>query len=1128
MPFDGFISYSHAADGQLAPAVQRGLHRLAKPWHRRRALWIFRDQTGLAVTPALWTSIQDALDGSKHFVLLASPEAASSPWVNREIEHWVATKSPDLILPVVTDGEWQWDPDAGDFTAESTAVPAALRGVFAEEPLYLDLRWARTDVHLSLQHARFRDAIAQLAAPMHGISKDELEGEDVRNHRRARRLSAFAAAALVLLTLVASLASVVATRNVDRANAAAVRAQLQEKVATEQRGTAERATEESQRQQENARVQEVRAEDAKAETQRQATLAREQQALAEDAAAEAKREQAAAQRYQASADRQKANAERQKANADRQQAAAKGASEEATRQKAEAKRQKENAERQLANARQQQRLADEATARAQEQEKLAKKFSEQAQKADQERQKQEKLARAAAEEARRFREETELQRRVAVNRRLMNRARAMVTDDPRKALRLGVAAQQLHSDEETRDQLSHLVMATNYAGGFADSLEVASVGGQAVASAGAGGTVSLWNTADPAKPVRLGPLPAAGTTDKKLAAGPDGRTLAVFDGGAEVALWDVTDPARPVRKATLTDAAGIDAVTFGWDGHTVATSNHERNTILWNVGGAAAVALATLPAYRLAISPDGKAAVATGDVTYVWDLTDPAHPVRGAEFAPEWSDPPKVNAAVEWNPALPVVALEEPLGGVTLWDMTDLAQPEPGWGANFDSGLPTFSSMAFSPDGTMLALGDADGATTVWAVELYGGLAWLPTLFSTLNTRGGPVRSMAFSRDGRTLATAGYGRTATIWYPRGRFNRDPVSWLPGPYPARIIALEFGSENRLYAGLRDGTAVPWSVAKPAAPVRGEALPLLSGRANGFTLSSDGSTMAVVGADEKVTLFDTSRPGAPVPLSSFKEEGGGVIYTFSFNQKGTMLAVGRGDGRLSLWDLKNLKDPKLIKALPVRAELSTLGFSPDGKTLAIGEGHNISLWNITDPTDPQRLTSIYLKQWFTLYDAENFAFSPDGRMLAAATSLDKTAMLWDVSDPAQPYKIATLTGHEATINYMAFTPDSGTLVTTDGNNVVRAWDITEPATPIKYVTFKSPEMQSSAAALSRDGRMVATGGKLGAPNQTLSLWDITVPEDLAADPVRYACAAGGRGLNAEEWARYIPELDYRATC
>src|SRR3954468_23386496 len=210
MTFNGFISYSHAADGRLAPSVQRGLHRFAKPWHRRRALWIFRDQTGLAVTPHLWTSIQKALDNSEYFVLLASPEAARSPWVNREIEHWVATKSADRILPVVTDGDWEWDPVRRDFAEDSTSIPAALRGVFAEEPLYVDLRWARDDRHLSLRHSRFRDAIAQLAAPMHGLSKNELEGEDVRQHRRAIRLRWVAVAALVLLTTVASLAGTLA------------------------------------------------------------------------------------------------------------------------------------------------------------------------------------------------------------------------------------------------------------------------------------------------------------------------------------------------------------------------------------------------------------------------------------------------------------------------------------------------------------------------------------------------------------------------------------------------------------------------------------------------------------------------------------------------------------------------------------------------------------------------------------------------------------------------------------------------------------------------------------------------------------------------------------------------------
>jgi WD40 repeat protein len=196
--YDAFISYSHAADGQLAPAVQRGLERFAKPWHRLRALRVFRDETGLTVNPHLWGSIQQALDASTRFVLLCSPESAASPWVNRELEHWLTSKTADSILPVLTSGELAWDDAGGDFT-EVSAAPRALRGVFSAEPRFLDLRWARAETDLDLRHSRFRDAIADLAAPMHGLAKDDLESEDVRQHRRARRLARGATTVLALL-----------------------------------------------------------------------------------------------------------------------------------------------------------------------------------------------------------------------------------------------------------------------------------------------------------------------------------------------------------------------------------------------------------------------------------------------------------------------------------------------------------------------------------------------------------------------------------------------------------------------------------------------------------------------------------------------------------------------------------------------------------------------------------------------------------------------------------------------------------------------------------------------------------------------------------------------------------------
>jgi len=87
--YRAFISYSHAADGKLAPALQSALHRFAKPWYRLRAIRVFRDKTSLSLTPALWPSIEKALSDSEYFILMASPDAAASHWVQQEADYWL-------------------------------------------------------------------------------------------------------------------------------------------------------------------------------------------------------------------------------------------------------------------------------------------------------------------------------------------------------------------------------------------------------------------------------------------------------------------------------------------------------------------------------------------------------------------------------------------------------------------------------------------------------------------------------------------------------------------------------------------------------------------------------------------------------------------------------------------------------------------------------------------------------------------------------------------------------------------------------------------------------------------------------------------------------------------------------
>jgi hypothetical protein len=146
--YDGFISYSHAADDLLAPRLQAGLQRFAKPWWKRRAVRIFRDEASLSANPHLWSSITEAMDRSDWFVLLLSPDAAESEWVNREVEYWLEHKDRDRIIPVVTDGEFYWG--EGDIAGDS--VPPALHGAFADEPRSVDLQFASSEEQLDLKN----------------------------------------------------------------------------------------------------------------------------------------------------------------------------------------------------------------------------------------------------------------------------------------------------------------------------------------------------------------------------------------------------------------------------------------------------------------------------------------------------------------------------------------------------------------------------------------------------------------------------------------------------------------------------------------------------------------------------------------------------------------------------------------------------------------------------------------------------------------------------------------------------------------------------------------------------------------------------------------------------------------
>jgi WD40 repeat protein len=216
--YNAFISYSHAADGKLAPALQTALEKFAKPWYRVRYLNVFRDEASLSAAPHLWTSIQEAIDKSEYLIYMASPASALSKWTIKEIEYWLTNKPIEKLLIVLTDGNIVWDDNLKSFLNKDTnSLPDILENKFTEEPFYIDLRTVHTQEDLSLNNLMFKKEVLKLAAQLHGKEPKDLASEELFAHRKVIMIRNAAIALLTLLFIAASGAAWLANKNANEA-----------------------------------------------------------------------------------------------------------------------------------------------------------------------------------------------------------------------------------------------------------------------------------------------------------------------------------------------------------------------------------------------------------------------------------------------------------------------------------------------------------------------------------------------------------------------------------------------------------------------------------------------------------------------------------------------------------------------------------------------------------------------------------------------------------------------------------------------------------------------------------------------------------------------------------------------
>jgi WD40 repeat protein/subtilase family serine protease len=363
------------------------------------------------------------------------------------------------------------------------------------------------------------------------------------------------------------------------------------------------------------------------------------------------------------------------------------------------------------------------------------------------------------------------------------------------------------------------------------------------------------------------------------------------------------------------------------------------------------------------------------------------------------------------------------------------------------------NSVAFSPDGSLIASGSRDATIKLWRVS--DG-----ALVRTLTGHTDLVRSVAFSPDGSLIASGSGDATIKLW----RVSDGALVRTLRGHTSGVSSVAFSPDGSLIAsGSWDATIKLWRVSDGAlvATLTGHRVEV-----NSVAFSPDGSLLASGGYDLTIRLWRVSDGALVRTLTGHTSS----VFSVAFSPDGSLIASGSVDYTIKLW---RVSDGALVRTLTGHTNpVTSVAFSPDGSLIASGSWDaTIRLWGVSDGALVATLTGHTDR-------VTSVAFSPDGSLLASG-SWDRTIKLWRVSDGAL---VRTLTGHTDGVSSVAFSPDGSLIASGSWDRTIKLWRVSDGAL-VRTLTGHTSSVFS--VAFSPDGSLIASVSA----DYTIKLWRVS---------------------------------------